>query len=163
MLDLRFSETSQHLSSLRQLFFQSFKGGAKGKMLKNCKNYTMFFCFFPLVLPWKLWKKSRLKERKFCEVSEKPKFSICWKFQLSISNTTVHWWIPSFMYISLYFLFGIPFIKSKKNVYSHIIEKVSFKKNFKKTNFFWTKILEVNLKTKDILLLETVLIEDPLY
>ena len=66
------------------------------------------------------------------------------------------------MYISLYFLFGIPFIKSKKNVYSHIIEKVSFKEKLKKTNFL-TKILEVNLKTKDILLLENVLIEDPLY
>jgi hypothetical protein len=30
-------------------------------------------------------KKSCWKELKFCEVSENPKSSICWKFQLSIS------------------------------------------------------------------------------
>ena len=44
-----------------------------------------FWQFFS-IFPWKLWyKKSFLKELKFCEVSRNPKFSLCWKFQLSIS------------------------------------------------------------------------------
>ena len=42
-LDLWFREASQNLSSFRQLFFHSFQGGTKGKMLKNCQNYTLFF------------------------------------------------------------------------------------------------------------------------
>ena len=63
----------------------SFQGGTKGKMLKNCQNYILVFEFFPLVPPWKLWKKSCLKELKFCEVSEYCKSSICWNFQLSVS------------------------------------------------------------------------------
>ena len=43
MLDLWFREASQNLSSYRQLFFHSFQGGNKGKMLKNCQNYTLVF------------------------------------------------------------------------------------------------------------------------
>ena len=49
------------------------------------KLYIVFWVFFPLAPPWKLWKKNCLKELKFCEVSENPKSSICWKFQLFIS------------------------------------------------------------------------------
>ena len=80
MLDLGFSETSQSFSSS---FFHSFQGGTQGKMLKNCQNYTFVFEFFPL----ETIKKSCLKALKFWEVSENPKSSICWKFQLSISKT----------------------------------------------------------------------------
>ena len=38
---------------------------------------------FPIVIVVKLL----IKELKFCEVSENPKSSICWKFQLSFSKT----------------------------------------------------------------------------
>ena len=41
-----FREASQNLSSFRQLFFHSFQGGTKGKMLKNCQNYTLVFQHF---------------------------------------------------------------------------------------------------------------------
>ena len=43
-------------------FFHSFQGGTKGKMLKNCQNYTLVFeVFFPM-------EKRCRKELKFCEV-----------------------------------------------------------------------------------------------
>ena len=38
-------QASQNLSSFRQLFFHSFQGGTKGKMLKNCQNYTIYIGF----------------------------------------------------------------------------------------------------------------------
>ena len=43
MLLFWFREASQNLSLFRQLFFHGFQGGTKGKMLKNCHNYTLFF------------------------------------------------------------------------------------------------------------------------
>jgi hypothetical protein len=76
MLDLGFSETSQNISSFRQLFFHSFQGATEGKMLKNCQNYTFFFEFFSFGPPLDTMKKSCLKELKFCEVSENPKSSM---------------------------------------------------------------------------------------
>ena len=58
-------------------------------MLKNCKNYTLFFQhFFPLVPPWNHEKKCCPNELKFWEASQNHKWSICWKFQLSISLGT---------------------------------------------------------------------------
>ena len=38
-----FCEASQNLSLFRQFFFHNFQGGTKGKMLKNCHNYTLVF------------------------------------------------------------------------------------------------------------------------
>ena len=63
-------------------------GMLKGEMHKKAYEHIWlhFFCFFwllsffPLVPPWKLWKKSCLKKLKVCEVSENPKSSICWEF-----------------------------------------------------------------------------------
>ena len=46
MLDLGFSETSHNFSSFRQLNFHNFQWGTKGKMLKNCRNYTLVFELF---------------------------------------------------------------------------------------------------------------------
>ena len=72
MLDLGFSETWQNFSSFRQRFFHSFKEGTKGKMLRNCPNYTLLFEFFS----FGNYEKKCLKELKFCEVSGNPKSSI---------------------------------------------------------------------------------------
>jgi hypothetical protein len=50
MLDLRFREASQNLTSFRQLFFSKFPRGTKGKMLKNqCIDLAIFqhFSFGP--------------------------------------------------------------------------------------------------------------------
>ena len=47
-----------------------------------------FFSIFPLVPPWKLWKKNCLNKLKFWEASRNQKRSICWKFQVSISLGT---------------------------------------------------------------------------
>ena len=90
MLHLWFREASQNLSSFRQLFFHSFKGGTKGKILKNFQNYVYigFSAFFLWSPPWKLWKKSCLNELKLWEASRNYKWSIYWKFQLSISLGT---------------------------------------------------------------------------
>ena len=52
------------------------------------ENFFWFFSIFPLVPPWKLWKKSCLNKLKFWEASRNQKRSICWKFQLSISLGT---------------------------------------------------------------------------
>ena len=51
-------------------------------------NISWFFSIFPLVPPWKLWKKSCLNKLKFWEASRNQKRSICWKFKLSISLGT---------------------------------------------------------------------------
>ena len=76
-----------HKSSalLVNFFFIVSKGGPKEKCWKIAKTIYWFLAIFPLVPPWKLWKKSCLKELKFGEVSRNPKSSICWKFQLFIS------------------------------------------------------------------------------
>jgi hypothetical protein len=50
----------------------------------NVKFWQFFSCF-PLVPLWKLWKKSCLNELKFWEASRNCLWSICWKFQQSIS------------------------------------------------------------------------------
>ena len=67
---------------ISHFFFHSFQG----KMLKNCQNYTLVFEFFSFGPPLETKKKSCLNWLKFCEVSQNPKFSICWKFQMSISK-----------------------------------------------------------------------------
>ena len=87
-LDLWFREASQNLSSFRQLFFHSFQGGIKGKMLKNCQNYTSVFSIFPLVPPWKLWQKSCLNELKFWEASRKLLVQTLEKFIPFFSSTS---------------------------------------------------------------------------
>ena len=105
MLDLGFPETSQNFSSFIQLFFHSFQGEPNEKCWKITKTIHWFLSFFPLVPPWKQRKKLKYhqcialaifqnflletmkKELKLCEVSESPKSSIRWKFQLSISKT----------------------------------------------------------------------------
>ena len=70
---------------LDNFFFHSFQGGTKGKI---AKTIHWFFSIFPLVPPWKLWKKSCLNKLKFWEASRNQKRSICWKFKLSISLGT---------------------------------------------------------------------------
>ena len=78
MLDLGDSELKPHKISalLDNFFFHNFQGGTKGKMLKNCQNYTLVFEFFFL---WyslgNCGKKSWLKELKCCEVSENLAFA----------------------------------------------------------------------------------------
>ena len=83
MLDLGLSETSQNFSSIRQLFEIVSQEKPKEKCWKIAKTYTLFFYFVSFGPPW---KKNCLKELKFLEDSENPKFTICWKFQLSISK-----------------------------------------------------------------------------
>jgi hypothetical protein len=51
---LGFSETSQNFSSFSQLFFHSFQGGTKGKMLKN---YALVFDIFSFGPPLETMKK----------------------------------------------------------------------------------------------------------
>ena len=75
------------------IFFIVSKGGPKEKCWKNnvmysFGNFSAFFSIFPLVPPWKLWKKSCLNKLKFWEASRNEKRSICWKFQLSNSLGT---------------------------------------------------------------------------
>ena len=66
MLLFWFREASPNLSLFRQLFFQSFQGGTKGKMLKNCHNYTLGFSAFLLWSPLGNYeKKSYLNKLKF--------------------------------------------------------------------------------------------------
>ena len=62
MLHLWFLEASQNLSLFRQHFFHSFQGGTKGKMLKNCRNYTLVFQDFSF---GNYEKKSCLNDLKF--------------------------------------------------------------------------------------------------
>ena len=69
MLLFWFRVASQNLSLFRQLFFHSFQGVTKGKMLKNCHNYTLVLQHFSFGPPWKLWKKSCLNKLKFWEAS----------------------------------------------------------------------------------------------
>ena len=88
MLHLWFREASQNLSSFRQLFFHSFQGGTKGKMLKNQCIVLAIFQDFSFGPPLETMKKSCLNELKFWEASRNQKWSICWKFQLSISLGT---------------------------------------------------------------------------
>ena len=57
MLHLWFREASQNLSSFRELFFHSFQGGTKGKMLKNSHNYTLVFQHFSFGPPLETMKK----------------------------------------------------------------------------------------------------------
>ena len=64
------------------------KGEPKEKCWKIAITIHWFFSIFPLVPPWKLWKKSCLNNLKFWEASGNQKRSICWKFQLSISLET---------------------------------------------------------------------------
>ena len=100
MLDFEFSETSQNFCSFRQLLFIVSKG--KGKLLKSC-----------------------LKELKFCEVSENPKSSICWKFQLSISlgskksPSTIQYgrwsWTSPFDPFLLHYKCWLVFVKKNQN------------------------------------------------
>ena len=52
MLLFWFRKASQNLSLFRQLFFHSFQGGTKGKMLKNCQNYTLVFGNFSAFFLW---------------------------------------------------------------------------------------------------------------
>ena len=53
-----FRRASQNLSLFRQLFFHSFQGGGpKEKCWKIAITIHWFFSIFPLVPPWKLWKK----------------------------------------------------------------------------------------------------------
>ena len=77
------------MSSFRQHFFSWFPRGG-GDQRKNSekiqKLYFVFSAFFPLVPPWKPWKKCCLNELKFWEASQNQKWSICWKFQYSISK-----------------------------------------------------------------------------
>ena len=81
---------------LRQLFFQSFQGGAKGKMLKNCQNYTLFFSVFFLWSPiGNHEKKSCLNRLKFWEASRNHKRSLSWKFQYSILKNAKTSHIPA--------------------------------------------------------------------
>ena len=87
-LDLRFSETYQSFRSFRQLFFTVSKRGPKEKQTqKPMYNFGNFSAFFILYILKNYEKKTCLKELKFCEVSENPKSNICWKLQLSISQT----------------------------------------------------------------------------
>ena len=89
MLLFSFREASQNLSLFRQLFFHSFQGGTKGKMLKNCHNYTLVFQHFSFGPPLEtMKKKSCINKLKFWEASRNQKRSICWKFKLSISLGT---------------------------------------------------------------------------
>ena len=45
----------QNFSLIWTNFFHSFQGGTKGKMLKNCQNYKLFFsAIFLWSPPWKL-------------------------------------------------------------------------------------------------------------
>ena len=57
MLDLWFREASQNLSSFRQLFFHSFQGGTKGKMLKNQCIVLAIFQHFSFGPPLETMKK----------------------------------------------------------------------------------------------------------
>ena len=50
MIHLWFREASQNLSSFRQLFFHSFQGGTKGKMLK--KECTIILAIFSAFFLW---------------------------------------------------------------------------------------------------------------
>jgi hypothetical protein len=63
MLDLGFSE-NKISALLDNFFFHSFQGETKGKMLKNCQNYTLVFEFFSFCPPLKLCKKE-LSKRTF--------------------------------------------------------------------------------------------------
>ena len=56
-LDLWFREASQNLSSFRQLFFHSFQGGTKGKMLKNQCIVLAIFQHFSFSPPLETMKK----------------------------------------------------------------------------------------------------------
>ena len=62
-------------------FYKVSKGGPKEKCWKT--NWQ-FFSIFPLVPPWKLWKKSCLNELKFWEASRNHKSSLPWKLHNSI-------------------------------------------------------------------------------
>ena len=76
-----------HVYVLHQ-FISEWKGLIilpKGKMLKNCHNYTLVFQHFLFGPPLETMEKSCLNKLKFWEASRNPKRSICWKFQLSIS------------------------------------------------------------------------------
>ena len=89
MLNLRFAETSQNFSSFRHLFLRSFQEGDERKKtlrkpMYNLVNFSSFFLRSPLR---NYERQSCLKELKFCEVSEIPKSSICWKFQRPITKT----------------------------------------------------------------------------
>ena len=56
-------------------FFIVSKGGPKKKCWKIAKTIHLFFSTFPLVPPWKLWKKSSLKDR-FCTLFFRPRTSL---------------------------------------------------------------------------------------
>ena len=73
---------------LDNFFFTVSKGGPKEKCWKNNVWLWQFFSIFPLVPPWKLWKKSCLNKLKFWEAPWNQKRSLCWKFKLSISLGT---------------------------------------------------------------------------
>ena len=73
---------------LDNFFFIVSKGEPKEKCWKIAITIHWFFSIFPLVPPWKLWKKSCLNKLKFWEASQNQKRSICWKFQISISLGT---------------------------------------------------------------------------
>ena len=93
---LWFREASQNLSLFRQLFFHGFQWGTKGKMLKNCQNYTLFFSAFFLWSPiGNHEKKSCLNKLKFWEASRNHKRSLSWKFQYSILKNAETSHIPA--------------------------------------------------------------------
>ena len=89
MLLFWFREASQNLSLFRQLFFHSFQGGTKGKMLKNCHNYILVFQHFSFGPPLEtMKKKSCLNKLQFWEASRNQKRSI-YKRVYKITRNTV--------------------------------------------------------------------------
>ena len=94
MLELGFSKPQEISVLLDNFFFKVSKAGPKEKCWKIAKTIRCFSIFF-LWSPLRNYeKKSCLKNRKLCEVSENLKSSICRKFQnnqLKIEKRAAKW------------------------------------------------------------------------
>ena len=113
----------------------SAKGGPKEKCWKIANFFSIFFSIFPLVPPWKLWKKSCRNEFKFWEASWNHKSSSSWKFHNSIlknaktsqlSASISEKVVPLYETLALYQLFGPlwPWGSNSFNCLTFYVQKV---------------------------------------